>query len=147
MIWLPRSIESALLYVKAGTSAEKQDYEKAREQIERAIVGLGSKARRPGLFYIFIRAAQIAEKLGNTQAVLKNVLLAEAGIKANTGLRAKDRLYLLDYCDVLTADALGVTNPPPQLSESDYASVTARYRRSYPLIWRRGEDAAEPDCR
>lgn len=114
---------------------DAKDYLKAKGQIEGAIGLIGDRALKPSLFEFFLRAGQITEKLSETEACLDYVRIARAGVEMWRRLRSADRSYLLDYCDLFEADACNSPYPPLRLSESEYASVTPRYRRQYPIIW------------
>ena len=129
-----RAIRAAILYVKAGDSAQRRDYVRAREQIEEVFRLIGPKAERRGLFYLHLRAAQISEELGDSNDALDRARTASILIEANTRLGPADRSYLLDYCDLLVGDITGV---PVSLLRvgPELTGVKPRYTREYPIVW------------
>jgi tetratricopeptide (TPR) repeat protein len=130
-----RTVKAALLYSKAGDLAERGDYARAKEKIDESLRLLAERARRPSLFYLHLRAAHICEKLGHAHLALEHLQTAKRRISANSRLRQPDRLYLLDYCDVMAADIGGKPVLDLRLRPPLHQRAKQRYRREYPLEW------------
>lgn len=130
-------VEATLRYVQAGDALDRGDYDRGRAHIDEAIRLLGAKAEKPALFYVHMRAAMLQEKLGRFHDALQHVDRAMNLIEAHSRLRQPDRLYLLDFCDVVRSE---MTGKPAQLRlrQQDHSRVSPRYRREYPLLCNQG---------
>lgn len=144
MIGIFSAIKAAVLYVKAGTSRGNGNYELARQQIEAAKQMIGSKYSKPSQYFLDLRASEIYLKLGKTDAAIDHARKAMDKIARNPSLKEADRLYLQDFCEHLCLDAAGDDRPLSyRLHHSDYGSVSARYRRDYPLHWEQTDGHGE----
>lgn len=131
-----RAVKAALLYMRAGTSLEKANYELAAAQMLESRHLLRERASKPSLFSFDLRASEIYIKLGDMTRALECARSASKKIVAYKALTANDRNYLLDYCDQVIMDASQEDELPNfRLMKDDYHLVSARYRNEYPLVW------------
>lgn len=122
-------------YSRALFLIEKKEYDGARVHLQKSLRLIGDAAHRPSSFEFYIRMSIIDLRTMNLTSSAYNAELAISMIKAHLELSEIDKLYLVDFCNVLLTQArregvwTGVNLP-----SNKYKFVRTRYLRYYPLV-------------
>lgn len=134
MIRLLKILRASILFSRAGDSLERGDLILAKKQMDSARMLMGPRMSKSGLFPLDLRSALIEMKLGNLSITEERLEEAAKKLSRCRRLRDVDRMYLLDYCRTIRAEAQGVQNGiEPTLPLKSHREVDPRFIREYPM--------------